>query len=98
MYLTKVLDATEGNLMLIDLPANPNERIRTGSQSNYKKNKSFELNIYVYIALAESFRMTNNYLCSINTLLKWQFYFFSTHANEQPHASLEGNYQTLQSK
>ena len=26
MYLTKVLEVTEGNLMLIDLPANPNEQ------------------------------------------------------------------------
>ena len=62
--------------MLIDLPANPNEQKKSRVVEYSEQKQVFELNIHAYIVLAESFRMTNNYLCSINALLKWQFYSF----------------------
>jgi hypothetical protein len=41
MYLTKVLEATDGNLMLIDLPANPNEQRRPELDNTHNKTRSF---------------------------------------------------------
>jgi len=41
MYLTKVLEATDGNLMLIDLPSNSNQQ-RTSELEN-TKNKTRSL-------------------------------------------------------
>lgn len=41
MYLTKVLEATDGNLMLIDLPANSNEQRKSQLENTQNKTKSF---------------------------------------------------------
>lgn len=34
--------------------------------------KCNKLNLLAYLYLAESYKNTNNYLCGINTLLKWE--------------------------
>jgi hypothetical protein len=76
MYLSKALDKTYHNLMLVELPGPglaPNRTLTMLSTDSPKESapRCYHLNLAAYLALADSFKNTQNYLCSINTLLKW---------------------------
>jgi len=56
------------------------------------------LNFIGYLYLAESYKATNNYLCAVNVLLKWESQCKLTLSQKNQSISLKQHYQTLQPK
>lgn len=102
MYLTKALEKTNHNLLLVELPGpglTPNKtltELTTGSPKN--KHRHYHLNLAAYLALSDSYKTTKNYLCAINTLLKWEELFQRTVKQSSSPVALKTQYQTLGSE
>lgn len=58
--------------------------------------KCHRLNLLAYLCLAESYKNTNNYLCGINTLIKWEEVFNKNIVKKSPQLNIKTYFQTLQ--
>jgi hypothetical protein len=102
MYLVKALDKTEGNLFLLKLPgpaAKPNQSLTFLSKDEeFADDKKLQLPLLAYLYLAESYKLTNNYLCAINTLRKCETQMQVEIEHQKPSIDMKLHYHTLQSK
>jgi hypothetical protein len=100
MYIGRVLEKTEGNLFLIRLPGpdqKPNQSL-TFLHSDSDDRRFYNLNLLSYLYLAESYKNTNNYLCSINIINKCEQHMRKILKKNSSLKHLKQHYQTLQPK
>jgi hypothetical protein len=98
MYIGRVLEKTDGNLFLIKLPGPEQKPNQSLTFLNTDEQTHYNLNLISYLYLAESYKNTNNYLCSINIINKCEHHIRKLFRKSSSLKHLKHHYQTLQPK